>query len=332
MGQTRISNTTESETIFRTEGSGEDLVKETVMAGRRVQQPIRRVVISKRKQTAVERRQGRDLLRANGFLTTDGDGACIFNTANPCGRCIDCMVYGFAVGTGGAQKSRVLTDDAFSIAPSSQITDRRQFNALFDNSTMRSPVDGKPSTSIGTEEYVRPETHFLDMETLKDVTPAELEYVVGNILRSTRYGAISSRLGRVKNDLVAIVLSDCELFSNLELTQTVYDLLLAKMPASTQQAGAEARDWAQGAITMSDTDFHTFLAGNPELPFPLPAADVRTAVDAAVDVLLPNIPTAAIVIRGEQLANAIREVRGAYASPEAVRAFLGRVADAHARS
>src|SRR5436853_5756952 len=80
---------TESETIFRTEGSGEDLVKETVMAGRRAQQPIRRVVISKRKQTAVERRQGRDLLRANGFLTTEGAGACIFNTANPCGRCID---------------------------------------------------------------------------------------------------------------------------------------------------------------------------------------------------------------------------------------------------
>ena len=45
------------------------------------------VVISKRKQTAVERRQGRDLLRANGFLTTEGAGACIFNTANPCGRC-----------------------------------------------------------------------------------------------------------------------------------------------------------------------------------------------------------------------------------------------------
>ena len=250
---------TESETIFRTEGSGEDLVKETVMAGRRAQQPIRRVVISKRKQTAVERRQGRDLLRAHGLLTTEGAGACIFNTANPCGRCIDCMVYGFAVGTGGAQKSRVLTDDAFSIAPSSQITDRRQFNALFDNSTMRSPVDGKASTSIGTDEYVRPETHFLDMETLKDVTPAELEYVVGNILRSTRYGAISSRLGRVKNDLAALILSDCELFSNLELTQAVYDLLLVKPLATSQPAGSDAQDWTQRAITLTDSDFYTVM-------------------------------------------------------------------------
>src|ERR1700720_4781536 len=61
---------TESETIFRTEGSGEGLVKEVVMAGEAAdnQKPIRRVMISKRKQTAVERRTGRELLREHKLL------------------------------------------------------------------------------------------------------------------------------------------------------------------------------------------------------------------------------------------------------------------------
>src|SRR4051794_14318430 len=59
---------TESETVFRTEGSGEGLVKEAVRAGRANGEVIRRVVISKRKQTAVERRTGRELLREHEML------------------------------------------------------------------------------------------------------------------------------------------------------------------------------------------------------------------------------------------------------------------------
>ena len=100
---------TESETIFRTEGSGEGLVKETVIAGLNNSQRIRRVVISKRKQTAVERRSGREVLREHNFLKNDSKGQiCALNTNAPCGKCIDCMLYGYAVGGGGAQKSRVI--------------------------------------------------------------------------------------------------------------------------------------------------------------------------------------------------------------------------------
>lgn len=224
---------TESETIFRTEGSGEGLVKETVIAGLsdKNTQRIRRVVISKRKQTAVERRVGRELLREHDLLkkavVNKVEQPCSLNMNAPCGKCIDCMLYGYAVGGGGAQKSRVMTDDSYSIVPAPQVTNRRTFNATFDNGTMRNPVTGKASTSINEDEYVLPETHFLDIETLKDVTPGELQFVIGNVLRSSRYGAISSRLGRVRNTLAGIVFSDTELFSNLELTQAVYDLLLS---------------------------------------------------------------------------------------------------------
>src|SRR5436309_11890712 len=80
---------TELETIFRTEGSGEGLVKETVIAGVTNTKSMRRVVISKRKQTAVERRTGREILREYDLLKKDSKGqVCALNTNAPCGKCI----------------------------------------------------------------------------------------------------------------------------------------------------------------------------------------------------------------------------------------------------
>ncbi|MBX5458530.1 MAG: type I-D CRISPR-associated protein Cas7/Csc2 [Thermogemmatispora sp.] len=292
---------TESETIFRTEGSGEGLVKELVTAGRResTREPVQRVVISKRKQTAVERRVGRELLREYELLGTVTVGReqrpCALNTNAPCGKCIDCMVYGYAAGGGGAQKSRVMTDDAYSLAPAHQVTSKRTFNATFDNGTMRNPFDGKPSTSINEDEYVLPETHFLDIETLKDVTPGEFQYVLGNILRSTRYGAISSRQGRVRNMIAAMIFSDTEIFSNLELTQEVYDLLL------------EAQ-------------------GSTELDVPLADALVERAVQQATDTLLRDlVGRPPLVVRGEALGRLLEETLTLYREPERLKDLLQEV-------
>src|SRR5260370_7695391 len=193
-----IVRKTESETIFRTEGSGEGLVKETVIAGIQSTKPIRRVVISKRKQTAVERRVGRELLREHNLLKTvvvnKVEQICSLNTNAPCGKCIDCMLYGYAVGGGGAQKSRVMTEDAYSVGPVAQVTDRRTFNATFDNGTMRNPITGAASTSINEDEFVVPETHFLDIETLKDVTVREFQYALRNVLRTIPYGPITTHM------------------------------------------------------------------------------------------------------------------------------------------
>lgn len=212
----------EGEAIFRTEGSGEPLNREFVHAGIADNTPIiPRVVISKRKQTAVERRTGRELLRRIGLIAETAG----INEGEPEPDSIDSMVYGYAVGTGGAQKSRVITDDAFTILPATQVIGKRQFNAPFEDGTMRHPETKTASSSIGTDEYVRPETHFVDIETLKDVTPGELIYVLGNILRTSRYGAISSRVGKIQNEVIACIFSDCELFSNLELTQRLWDRL-----------------------------------------------------------------------------------------------------------
>lgn len=282
---------TESETIFRTEGSGEGLVKETVFAGLNNVQRVRRVVISKRKQTAVERRVGRELLREHDLLKTNDKGQiCALNTNAPCGHCIDCMLYGYAVGGGGAQKSRVMTDDSYSIAPVSQVTNRHTFNATFDNGTMWDPKTEKASRSIQEDEYVLPETHFLDIETLKDVTVGELQYVIGNILRSSRYGAISSRLGKIRNTLAAIIFSDTELFSNLELTQAVYDVLLG------------------------DKD---------ELDFPLADQEVAQAVRHASDTLLQRlVGITPVVLRGDALEQVLDETKALYREGGNVKSFL----------
>jgi len=244
-----ILRETQSETIFRTEGSGEPLNREYVHAGLVDPETIPRIVISKRKQTAVERRTGRELLRSFGLLQKLADNAeCMLNTNNPCEQCVDCWLYGFAAGGGGAQKSRVLTEDAFSLLPATSIVDTKTFNALFDNSTMRNPLTRQPSPSINESEYVTPEAHFLDIQVLKDVTADELVYVCGNILRSSRYGAISSRIGRIQNTLLAIVFSRMELFSTLELTQATYDRLSQKEhPLQTTEV-VEAVTGPQGAL------------------------------------------------------------------------------------
>lgn len=293
-----IVRKTESETIFRTEGSGEGLVKETVIAGVQNTKPIRRVVISKRKQTAVERRVGRELLREHDLLKTvvvnKVEQICSLNTNAPCGKCIDCMLYGYAVGGGGAsgaQKSRVMTEDAYSIGPVAQVTERRTFNATFDNGTMR--LGEKVSTSINEDEFVVPETHFLDIETLKDVTAGELQYVIGNVLRSSRYGAISSRMGKIRNIMAAIVFSDTEIFSNLELTQFVYDRLLR------------------------DKD---------ELDFPLADEDVLAAVDDATDELLKRLVSRTpVVVRRDILQQVRDETVVLYRDTSGVKVLLGEI-------
>ena len=287
----------ESEMIFRTEGSGEGLARDSVYAGLEAgpegREVISRVTISKRKQTAVERRTGRELLRQHNLLfytagsKEEEENICALNRNKPCAQCADCMIYGYAVGGGGAQKSRVVTDDAFSIQSYQAVTAKRTFNALYDNNTMRDPVSGEASSSIQEDEYVKPETLFIDMQTLKDLTAAEIRYVLANVLRSRRYGAISSRLGKMRNTIVGAIFSDCELFSNLELTQCVYDRI-----------GSEGRQ------------------------FPLDENRVESEVAGAVADLTNEVIGNLQPVTDAELTELIGEVRQTFASPSEVKGLL----------
>ena len=287
----------ESEMIFRTEGSGEGLARDSVYAGLEDQPEgrdvISRVTISKRKQSAVERRTGRELLRQHNLLfyasgsKEEEENICALNRNKPCARCADCMIYGYAVGGGGAQKSRVITDDAFSIQSYQTVTAKRTFNALYDNNTMRDPISGDASSSIQEDEYVKPETLFIDMQTLKDLTTDEVRYVLANVLRSRRYGAISSRLGKMRNTIVGAIFSDCELFSNLELTQGVYDRL-----------GSDSRQ------------------------FPLDENQVKLEVAGAVAGLTNEVIGNLQPVADAELTELIGEIRQTFASPTEVKGLL----------
>src|SRR5262249_50251541 len=107
-------------------------------------------------------------------------------------------------------------------------------------------------------------------------------YACGNILRSSRYGAISSRIGRVQNTILTVVFSRAEICSSLELTQATYDRLTDKA-------------------------------------HPLRADDVITAVtgeNGALAHLLPQIIGDYQVMARQALAGFLAEVHETYKKPE----------------
>jgi len=220
-----VLRTTLSETIFRTEGTGEPMCREFVQAGTKADKRIiERLVMTKRKQIAPERRHGREFLRAYDLLYSakKEEALCSLNTNAPCEMCVDCFLYGFAAGGGGAQKSRIWTEDAFSLLPANDLLGDRTINAIFETGTMRDE-QGNASTALNTSEYIKPGVHFLDVVTLKDLTADELRYVLGNILLTSRYGAVSSRVGRMENQILGMFGGTAELPSSLELVQTIHD-------------------------------------------------------------------------------------------------------------
>lgn len=288
-----IVRTTQSEAIFRTEGSGEGCNRELVSDADGA--PVYRVVISKRKQTAVERREGRQILRHHNLLFSNTDkitedAICSMNRQNPCEKCIDCKLYGFAVGTGGAQRSRVITDDAYSLLPYEEITDKKTFNAPYETGTMKDPVTGQSSRSIGEDEYIIPGAHFLDIEVLRDVTAEELTYAVANVLRSKRYGAITSRIGSVQNTIVDIVGSDTELFSTLEWVNT----------------------------TAADLK-------SEKIQHPQPIAAVTQSARKAIPALLENVCGVHYRLTDVELAETMESVKTLYASPDELTNFLKKI-------
>src|SRR5436309_3238328 len=84
-------------------------------------------------------------------------------------------------------------------------------------------TDGKMNTSLGEQDYVLPQVYFPSVVTIKDPTEAEFIYVMNNVMRTKRYGAQNTRTGTVENHIVGVVFADGEVFSNLQLTQAVYD-------------------------------------------------------------------------------------------------------------
>ena len=98
---------------------------------------------------------------------------------------------------------------------------------------------------------------------------------------------------KIRNMLAAIVFSDTEIFSNLELTQVVYDQL---------------------------------LGNNDELDFPLSDGVVLKAVQSATDQLLRELVSRTpIVVRGAALQQVREETIALFRNGDTVKTFLGEV-------
>lgn len=212
---------TESFPIFQTDGT---LNVIRMQAGLQDETLISRLVMFKRKQSSPERLTGRELLRQQGIISDEkGDRFCEYNSANFCKTCPDCIHYGFAIGNAGAEKSKVYTDSAFSITPYEESHKPFSFNALNEGGTMWDPGATRPRQSFGEQDHIMPQVFFPATVTLRDPIYEGFLYVLGNILRTDRYGATDTRTGKVKNYPVAIVFTNGEIFSNLRYTQAIYD-------------------------------------------------------------------------------------------------------------
>ncbi|MEG4013048.1 MULTISPECIES: type I-D CRISPR-associated protein Cas7/Csc2 [unclassified Microcoleus] len=214
---------TESYPLFQTDG---ELNKARVRSGIQDQKPISRLTMFKRKQSTPERLVGRELLRNYGFMTAED---CEYNVKfamnNP-----DCIIYGFAIGDSGSEKSKVVVDTAFSITAFDESHETFTLNAPFENGTMASKGEsgskvGEVTSRINQQDHIKPQIFFPSIVTLKDPTEASFLYVFNNILRTRHYGAQTTRTGRVRNQLIGVVFADGEITSNLRWTQAIYDKL-----------------------------------------------------------------------------------------------------------
>lgn len=268
--------------VFQTDGV---LNTARTQAGLVTPNPINRLVMFKRKQVSPERLVGRELLRSLNLIDSedkDADNFCRYGGELFCSKCPDCILYGFAVGDSGSERSKVYSDSAFSLSQYEQSHKSFTFNSLSEAGTMMLDSDdpkrtetNKTRSSINELDHVLPEVTFPAVETLRDPTYEAFIYVLGNLLRTRRYGAQESRTGTMKNHLIAIAMCDGEIFSNLHFTQALYDALKDDINA--------------------------------------PISDIRIQASAVVNNLLNNEPIRKTqVILGEQLEDLLNEVSSLY--------------------
>lgn len=291
---------TESYPLFQTD---QELNKAKVRAGIKPenQAPISRLAMFKRKQSTPERLVGRELLRAYGFMTAE---ECEYNVGFAKDNA-DCIIYGFAIGDAGSEKSKVVVDTAFSITAFDDSHENLTLNAPYENGTMASKgekksdgkLDGKigeTTSRINQQDHIKPQVFFPSIVTLKDPTEASFLYVFNNILRTRRYGAQTTRTGAVRNQLIGVIFADGEITSNLRWTQAIYDLL--------------------------PPDFLNSLE-------PLNEDDVMSAAKEAIENLMSEEVVVHTDFLGDRFTSLLNEVKVMTASEEGISAILKQAND-----
>jgi len=153
------------------------------------------VMMFKRKQTGSDRRKGKELQR-NLINVQDTMDVNKMNQESP-----ESMLYGSAAGDEAISvTSRVMYDTAYSIRDSSVLVEEKFQNAPGDAFAKGA------TTAIREPDFIMPGTLFPCVVTLRDATFEELVFVIGITKMNKRYGAATSRIGRMENHILGIYL------------------------------------------------------------------------------------------------------------------------------
>ena len=202
----------QSNAVFTTNGQDADVVTLTVNNGDKTMN-YSPAIMFMRKQTGSDRRFGKAMLR------TLLDVECTMQVNKMCQKCLECVLYGSAASEDVKETksvtSRVMYDTAFTIRDSSAIIEEKFQNAPGDGYAKES------TTAIREPDFFNPGVMFPCVITLRDATFAELLFILSITLKNKRYGAVTTRIGRVKNHVLGIYAGSEEGPSNLELTTGV---------------------------------------------------------------------------------------------------------------
>ena len=141
-----------------------------------------------------------------------------------CQDCPECILYGSAASSGDQElsiTSRVLYDTAYTLRDASVVIDEKFQNAPGDDYAKSAEA------TIREPDFFEPGTLFPSVITLHDATPTEVAFVLGITRRNKRYGAATSRLGRVNNHVLGLYVGSEEGPANLELTREAIERLVA---------------------------------------------------------------------------------------------------------
>ena len=281
---------TESYPLFQTDG---ELNKARVRAGvdKNNAHTISRLSMFKRKQSTPERLVGRELLRKYGLIEKPED--CEYNVSFAMNN-TDCIIYGFAIGDSGSEKSKVIVDTAFSITAFDESHETFTLNAPYESGTMASKGEkgsrqGEITSRINQQDHIRPQVFFPSIVTLKDPTEANFLYVFNNIIRTRHYGAQTTRTGRVRNELLGVIFADGEIVSNLRWTQAIYDLIPEDIldsidPLDEDLVMEKARDAIQSLLSQ-EFIVHTDFIGENFNPLLTEVKTLTASEDGILSIL-----------------------------------------------
>jgi len=199
----------QSSAIFTTNGQDADITTVGINADDGIVE-YSPVMMFKRKQTGSDRRKGKELQR-NLIGIKDTMSVNEMNPESP-----ESGLYGSAAGENAISvTSRVMYDTAYSIRDSSVIVEEKFQNAPGDEYAKGA------TTAIREPDFIMPGTLFPCVITLRDATFDELIFVIGLTKMNKRYGAVTSRIGRMENHILGIYYGTEEGTANLILSQEV---------------------------------------------------------------------------------------------------------------